>query len=755
MALTKTQSSSIFAMFRNTLRAALWLACAVAVVASAKAQSEQEIVLHRFKPYPRGAYPNSALIRDAAGNLYGTAVNGGTYNAGVVFKLNAAGQQSVFYNFTGGADGGNPYSAMISDDMGNLYGTASSGGAGNEGVIYEIDNTGQFTVLHSFTGGTDGANPQGAIIFDPAGNLYGTAVNGGTGGGVVWELTPAGSETILYSFSGSDGYNPFGALIRDEAGTLYGTTTYGGQTNFSNSGGVLFKLDATGDYTVLFNFDKGGPGGAQLASPTIARDAAGNIYGCTYGAGGDGAGAVWKINSTGFSILASVQGSGNELTSGVILDAEGNLYGTTSVGKSEDGSVFKVTAAGVLSILHNFQGGADGAVPYGDVVLDPEGNLYGTTSAGGSANAGVLYKISPKRGESVIYTFPQGPDGGNPYGGLIVSGQGGLFGTTFDGGAAGQGSVFKIDGASQETVLYTFQGGSDGANPYSGLISDTAGNLYGTTVNGGANGAGTVFKVDATGHETILHSFNATQDNAANPYGGLTMDANGNLYGTTVRGFGVNTGSVFKIDSSGNESILYTFSGGPNGGLPYSGLILDSAGNLYGTTSAGGSNNAGVVYKLSPAGAETVLYSFRGGADGANPRSILTLDSAGNLYGTTVQGGFSGAGVVFKIDPSSNESVLYNFTGGVDGANPYSGLLLDAAGHLYGTTSGGGAVNAGVVFKVSATGSETVLYSFTGGLNGANPYSGLLAAPGGVLYGTTYGGGAGVVYQIKTIPAAP
>jgi uncharacterized repeat protein (TIGR03803 family) len=120
-----------------------------------------------------------------------------------------------------------------------------------------------------------------------------------------------------------------------------------------------------------------------------------------------------------------------------------------------------------------------------------------------------------------------------------------------------------------------------------------------------------------------------------------------------------------------------------------------------------------------------------------------------------VQGGFSGAGVVFKIDPSSNESVLYNFTGGVDGANPYSGLLLDAAGHLYGTTSGGGAVNAGVVFKVSATGSETVLYSFTGGLNGANPYSGLLAAPGGVLYGTTYGGGAGVVYQIKTIPAAP
>jgi uncharacterized repeat protein (TIGR03803 family) len=282
-------------------------------------------------------------------------------------------------------------------------------------------------------------------------------------------------------------------------------------------------------------------------------------------------------------------------------------------------------------------------------------------------------------------------------------------------------------------------------------------------VTGGANGSGTVFKVDPTGHDTVLYSF-AYSGTLANHYSGLTLDAAGNLYGTAARGgSGADVGCVFKIDASGNESVLYAFTGGLDGSNPYSGLISDAAGNLYGTASAGGSNKEGVVYKVNPAGVETVLYSFRGAADGANPRSILTADGAGNFYGTTLQGGFSGAGVVFKIDPSGHETVLYNFTGGLDGGSPYAGVLSDGAGNLYGTTSAGGSGNVGVVYKLDATGVETILYSFAGGLDGGSPYSGLIAGPGGILYGTAYGIGAnppytsvgpnaGVVYKLK--PAA-
>jgi uncharacterized repeat protein (TIGR03803 family) len=272
------------------------------------------------------------------------------------------------------------------------------------------------------------------------------------------------------------------------------------------------------------------------------------------------------------------------------------------------------------------------------------------------------------------------------------------------------------------------------------VIRDAAGNLHGTTINGGA-GSGTVFKVDPTGHETILYSF--TYDGPLpNHYSNLILDSAGNLYGTASRGGSTGVGFVFKVDEVGNETVLYLFTGGADGGTPYGGVIRDAAGNLYGTASAGGSNNAGVVYKVNPAGVETVLYSFRGGADGANPQSVLTADGQGNLYGTTVQGGTTssgtGAGVVFKIDSSAHETVLYSFTGGSDGGSPYAGVIRDAAGNLYGTTSAGGAGNAGCNLQTGAD-TETVLYSFTGLLDGGSPYSGLILGAGPALYGTAFG----------------
>jgi uncharacterized repeat protein (TIGR03803 family) len=275
------------------------------------------------------------------------------------------------------------------------------------------------------------------------------------------------------------------------------------------------------------------------------------------------------------------------------------------------------------------------------------------------------------------------------------------------------------------------------------------------------------------------------------PTGGLIRDAAGNLYGTTQLGgntssscqFPGGCGVVFKLDPSGKETVLYTFTGGADGSLADAGLVRDSAGNLYGTTQFGGNTSAancvfygcGVVFKVDPSGNETVLYTFTGGADGLSPYAGLVRDSAGNLYGTTGYGGTTssscvvngslGCGVAFKVDPSGNETVLHAFTGGADGGFPLAGLVraavpgngsdLGASTEFFGQTGFGGpngGNGAGVVFKLDAAGNETVLHSFTGGTDGANPVYGYLLQSKGSLYGTASGGGAqgaGVVFQLQ------
>jgi uncharacterized repeat protein (TIGR03803 family) len=331
------------------------------------------------------------------------------------------------------------------------------------------------------------------------------------------------------------------------------------------------------------------------------------------------------------------------------------------------------------------------------VIRDSAGNLYGTTFGGGTAGRGVVYKLDTAGHETVLYSFTGGADGGDPYAGVIRDSAGDLYGTTFGGGAAGAGVVYKLDPADHETVLYSFTGGADGGNPYAGVIPDSAGNLYGTTYGGGTMW-GVVYKLDRGGHETVLYTFGGGAD-GGNPYAGVIPDSAGNLYGTTYGG-AAGAGVVFKVNTASQETVLYSFTGGADGWAPNAGVISDSAGNLYGTTVNGGTAGRGVVYKLDTAGQETVLYSFRGGADGAFPFAGVIRDSAGNLYGTTYVGGTRDWGVVYKLDTAGQETVLYRFTGGADGGNPWAGVIRDSAGNLYGTTAGGGKRGGGVVFKL-------------------------------------------------------
>jgi uncharacterized repeat protein (TIGR03803 family) len=355
---------------------------------------------------------------------------------------------------------------------------------------------------------------------------------------------------------------------------------------------------------------------------------------------------------------------------------------------------------------------------------------------------------------SVLYSF-HGKHGASPQAGLIRDKKGDLYGTTRVGGTYEEGVVFKLTANDKERVLYSFTGGTDGASPQAGLVRDSSGNLYGTTWGGGAHNDGAVFKLDTAGAETVLHSF-AWADGGA-PNAGLVRDSAGNLYGTTFGGGAYEEGVVFKLDTTGAETVLYSFAGGTDGRNPCAGLVRDSAGNLYGTTCGGGAYGYGVVFKLTANDKEKVLYSFTGGVDGAGPWAGLVRDSAGNLYGTTNVGGAYGYGVVFKLTANDKERVLYSFTGGVDGRWPSAGLVRDSAGNLYGTTFNGGDPNCagglgcGTVFRVDASGTETVLHMFSGA-DGSNPYAGLLRDSKGSLYGTTYYGGVygyGVVFKIN------
>jgi len=362
--------------------------------------------------------------------------------------------------------------------------------------------------------------------------------------------------------------------------------------------------------------------------------------------------------------------------------------------------------AQTLTVLHSFTD-ADGAYPVTVLVRDAAGNLYGATQGGGSTGYGTVFKIDTSNTETVLHSFTNTPDGALPDGGLITDGAGNLYGIALGDSANGVGTVFKVDTSNNtETILHTFTNTPDGAFPVGSLVRDAAGNLYGTTQTGGSANLGTVFKIDTSNTETILHSFTNTPD-GSQPFGSMVMDAAGNLYGTTNQGGASGFGTVFKLDTSNNtETVLHSFAG-LDGRFPAAGLIMDAAGNIYGTTGQGGAdygpmNTAwGTVFKIDTSNTETVLHSFTNTPDGQGPNSVLTLDAAGNLYGTTVFGGASGLGTVFKIDTSNTETVLHSFTG-AEGSQPAAGLILDSAGNLYGTASRGTS-NAGTVFELIQT----------------------------------------------------
>ena len=723
----------------------------LALCASAFAATEATV--HNFVTYPNGATPRAAFLADAAGNLYTTTQYGGTHNQGAVVEFTPTSSgftEHVLYNFLGQGDGAQPMGGMVFDAAGNFYGTTSTGNylSAEYGTVFELSPASgawTFKTIHTFGNHVDGRSPSGSLTIDSAGNLYGTTQTGGThASGTVFEVSPTSagwSESVLYSFDyrGGDGIIPQNGVILDGKGNLYGVTSYGPHSYT----GTVFELSPSGSGWVE-------------------------------------------------TILHSFADNDGRFPNSLVFDKAGNLYGTAgSGGLPGFGTVFELLAAKGWEpvVLHTFTGGTDGYSPLG-IAFDNAGNLYGTTNAGGigtcgesNQGCGTVWELSPSASDwtkTILHNFTGGSDGWSPATPVLVDSAGNVYGTTLSPGPPGWGlltggTVFKLtpsSGTWTESVLDL--NGTDGKQSESALIADSAGNFYGTTTYGGANDLGAVFEVSPTGNgkwtEKLLYSFSGAPDGEL-PYGKLVFDQSGNLYGTTAGG-GTNSctcGTVFKLSpASGgkwSEQVLYSFAGYPNdGNYVLAGLTIDSSGNLYGTTNEGGSLNAGTAFELSPSGSgwsETILHSFGSVTeDGIYPRAEMILDASGNLYGTTYGGGsgLEHEGIVFELSPSSSgwtETILYSFNGSTDGGSPVSSVTFNKSGALFGTTLGAGS-GSGVVYRLQPTSSgkwlESVLYTFGASSTDARyPWGNVIFDASGNLYGTTGGGGAdsyGTVFEL-------
>jgi uncharacterized repeat protein (TIGR03803 family) len=385
-------------------------------------------------------------------------------------------------------------------------------------------------------------------------------------------------------------------------------------------------------------------------------------------------------------------------------------------------------SAGQTQVIYSFAGDEDGEYADTDLVIDSAGNLYGTTVQGGDFSSGTVFQLTPSGSgwtHTVLYSFKGEADGGEPYKGVTLDAHGDLYGTAGVGGLyvgpcidTGCGVVFKLTnsgGTWTQTVIHSFTGGNDGFGPGAGVTVGRHGNIYGTTPTGGANGFGVVYELrpDQNGNwsEQVIHTFAGGSDGIGGSAGRLAVDSDGNVYGLCTTGGANGAGVVFGLTPTQTgdwtETILYTFKDEPSSGFPYGALVGDGQGNLYGATYYAGKYDLGAVYRLSRRNGvwtQTWMYSFKGGTDGSSPIGSLAADAAGNLYGTTSEGGTAcGCGVIFKLALSTAApvySVVYRFKGPPDGAFVYNGMVADSTGTvLYGATVQGGASNEGAIYR--------------------------------------------------------
>ena len=620
----------------------------------------------------------------------------------------------------------------MADSSGNLYGNTARGGAQNAGTVFEIcKGTTAITTLVSFDDVNEW-NPSGAIVLDSSGNIYGTTTGGGpTNGGAIYEVAN-GSNTVttLAFFNAQNGWVPNG-LTFDAAGNLYGTTS-----------GTIFEM-AAGSRAITTVATLNATTGSFPLS-TVSFDAAGNLYGAAEDGGAHGDGTVFEVpkGTNTVTALASFTGANGKPPVAVTVEPDGTVYGTTLFGGMVDnGTIFEIpSGTGTINRLASFDNSrysGSGSGCYGGVTL-VGGVLYGATYSGGANNDGTIFEL---QGSTITPIAPfNGTNGASPYGGLVFDASGNIYGTATY-GANGSGDVFELpNGSATIKPLARFAAAGWVVNGQ--MTMDASGNFWGVCPQGGSSGYGSVVELPKSSNLLTTVATFTSDLNAVSPNGGLAVDASGNVYGTASSNVGgLTNGSVFEIaHDSSTITILASFNG-TNGSIPVAGVTLDSSGNLYGTTTQGGAYNYGTAFEIARGSKTITTLATFNSANGRLPDAAVTFDAAGNLYGTTSGGGPSDMGTVFEIAKGSFALTTLAAFDGTKGSGPQSALVLDPAGNLYGTTTEGGPNGGGTVFEIpKGTNAITNLFSFTSSGGYGNTPGQLMRDGAGNLYVATTAG---------------
>lgn len=795
---------------------------------------------------------NSQVAGNAPITLSATATSGLAVTYSVTGPATLSGAGNNVLSFTGAGQ-----VTLTASVAGNsTYAPASQTQNFNVTGSPPVQQTNTVTILHSSGDGTvanDGLDPNANLIQGSDGFFYGTSSNGGSAGdGAVYEITPAGRVVILHSFGDgsvpSDGLAPKGGLVQGLDGNFYGVTSLGG----SSSLGTVYKITPGGAVTILHNFGDGtvNPDGANPYA-TLVQDTAGNLYGTTQAGGSSSQGTAFEITTQGaLTILHNFGSVTNDglVPNGLIQGTDGNLYGTTQQGGTAGVGTFFEIRQGDIIIIHNFGDGSvtnDADDPTAGVIQGSDGNFYGTSNGGGAAGNGTVFKATVEGAVTILHSFGDGTvpmDGANPFAGLIQDRNGNFYGTTYDAGSNGRGSLFKITPQGILTILHEFGDGSvnnDGASPVAGLVQGADTNFYGTTTAGGAAGEGTVFKLtpgipeltsasSVSGTASLPFTYQVTTSSlttgftATNLPAGLTINALTGLISGTPTTIGTNTVTLTLTGSSGTNSaqviisiqslpvpavtsILYAF--GSVGttltyttiatnnatsytatGLTGTGLTLTaSTGVITGNPTTVGTfpvtltakNSTGTsapvtltiqIFATTPPLSKeyVVLHRFNDGSvadDGQNP-FFITQAFDGTYYGTTYLGGNRDDGVFFNMNDQGTTTIVANYsTGG--GATPPpvvpEGGIQGSDGNFYFTTEHGGSTtsngNFGRAFiPINPQGIQSqILHNFNDGSvpnDGSNPQGQPLQGLDGNFYGVTSNGGTagdGTVYKITPL----
>lgn len=727
-----------------------------------------------------GHLPQGGLVIGSDGSFYGMTSQGGASSSGNIFKMAPSGVLTnlVDCNSTTGTF---PNGDLVLASDGNFYGLMSQGGAQGKGTVFRLTQAGVFTVLSSFDGSTKGAHPSSNLVQGYDGVLYGTAEFGGANEtGTLFSVhigePPLAAEIAVAQPSAvqvqDGGARSFGVVAPGSSADLVFTIRNLGALELSSIAAMIDGADAadfeilaapastisgpagTGSLTVRFTPSTTSPKRAVLH--LSSNDSNESPYDITLVGGPEPEIALQAPSGAGiadgdlFSLGSTIVGARGDFTFTILNGGTAHLNGVTVTLDGPDAASFSlfttpsstVAPAGTTSFGLRFLPGSEGAktaflhVASNDTdeaLFDIELSATGITVGG----IDVMTHLSP--------SGPSEPASGS----LIMGPDGAFYGLTESGGASGLGTAFKITPDGSVTLLASFSFSLTGSQPKGGLLLASDGHFYGMTHFGGSFGNGVIFRLTSGGTLTKLFDFSTSS--GRQPAGNLIQGSDGLLYGVTSAGGLDDRGTIFRMTLAGQVTTLVHFTGNSDGGAPSGSLVQAADGNFYGTTSNGGTNLRGTIFKMTPAGVLTTLVHFNG-TNGEYPKGTLVADAAGDLFGMTYSGGNSSFGTIFKVSLSGVLTTVHHFNGS-NGKWGSQRLLLAADGNFYGITSGGGSGDHGTFFRLTPAGVHTVLGTFAEGSTGGSPEGGLAEGPGGILYGMASQGGEngkGTIFRIFT-----